>query len=177
MYPGKHEEHLGGRGTPGASPALSILDPHMTVCAHTHSPGAHRSLSAARSCSHRVKFRQLSTSQKGGVSLMHHSFHGGGHLACSPSSGALLHDCPPFPYRGLSRVLKNHHRPAQHHSPNSRLTNRKLKYKAPQAMVQDRSCPLSFPAPHASIASHRPGLCGETGASSIAQDTIVNHNC
>lgn len=66
-----------------------------------------------------VKFHQLSTLQKGGVLLVRHSFHGGGHLACSPSSFVLLHDRPPFPYRGLSRVLKKHFRSGQHHCPNS----------------------------------------------------------
>lgn len=36
MCPGKQGEQLGGRGTPDASPAFSILDPHMAVCTHTH---------------------------------------------------------------------------------------------------------------------------------------------
>lgn len=35
MCPGKHGEQLGGRGTPDASSAFSILDPHMAVCTHT----------------------------------------------------------------------------------------------------------------------------------------------
>lgn len=35
MCPGNHGEKLGRRGTPDASPTLSILDPHMTVCTHT----------------------------------------------------------------------------------------------------------------------------------------------
>lgn len=36
MRPGNHGEQLGRRrGTPDASPAFSILDPHMTVCTHT----------------------------------------------------------------------------------------------------------------------------------------------
>lgn len=40
MCPGKQGEQLGGRGTPDASPAFSILDPHMTVCTHTHTAQA-----------------------------------------------------------------------------------------------------------------------------------------
>lgn len=34
MCPGNHGEHPGRRGTPDASPAFSIRDPHMTVCTH-----------------------------------------------------------------------------------------------------------------------------------------------
>lgn len=108
----------GKEGYPGCQPCLLHPGPpHHSL--HIHSPGAHRPLSAARSCSHQVKFHQLSTLQKGGVLLVRHSFHGGGHLACSPSSFVLLHDRPPFPYRGLSRVLKKHFRSGQHHCPNS----------------------------------------------------------
>lgn len=110
----------GGKGHPGCQPRfLHPRSPHDSLHTHTHSPGAHRPLSAARSCSHRLKFHQLSTLQKGGVLLMHHSFHRGGHLAGSPSPGVLLHDCPPFPYRGLCRALEEDYRPGQHHSPNS----------------------------------------------------------
>jgi hypothetical protein len=36
MHPRNHGEQLGRWGTPGASPAFSILDPHMTVCTHIH---------------------------------------------------------------------------------------------------------------------------------------------
>lgn len=98
MCLGKHGDRgqLRGRGAVGAGPAFSILfrDPY-TTCAH--SPGTRRALSAAHDL---TATHQNSTSsaicEKEVALLMRCSFHKGGHLACSPSSGVLAHICSHF---------------------------------------------------------------------------------
>lgn len=105
-------------GYPGCQPCLLHPGPpHHSL--HNTQPRSPQTSICSPILQPPVKFHQLSTLQKGGVLLVRHSFHGGGHLACSPSSFVLLHDRPPFPYRGLSRVLKKHFRSGQHHCPNS----------------------------------------------------------
>lgn len=77
---------------------------------------------------------------------MHHSFHGGGHLARSPSSGVLLHDCPLFSSMGLSRVLKKTLQVWPTSQPKLHLTNRKLNGQRPLRHGAGQELPTLLPS-------------------------------
>lgn len=109
---------------------------------------------------------------------MHHSFHGGGHLACSPSSFVLLHDRPPFPYRGLSRVLNTSG--LVNITAQTPFDKQKARRPRPLRHGAGQELPTLLPSLVCIYLPTRARLelaCGETGASFVAQDTIVNHNC
>lgn len=167
MCPGKQGEQL-GRDTPDVSPAFSILDPHMTVCTHTEPRHPQTSISSlilqppteiplAQHIAKRGCFAQAPFFPWGWPSCL---------LPLFWKLIALLFLIGVFPE--CSRNILQAWSASQ---PKLGLTNSSSPRSIRHGVQDGAAHPTSLPR-----RARLKLACGETGAS-IAQDTIVNHNC